>query len=304
MVARHFKFFLVAAEEQSFQRAAERLHVAQSALSRRISDMEREIGGVALFQRFARGVRLTAAGQSMLDDVRRIMSEIEEASHKARRIARGETGLLRIGFADSTGWKRVIPEALRQFEAKYPEIEVQLIPMVSELQRAALRAGSIDVGFMFDYLAAQGGRDPEMTAIPLSIHRFMLVVPRTHPLHDKPAINLLDLKDENLIWPSRKHTPSLFDTMTEACRSQGFVPRIKTEVITVEMACNLTLAGLGLAMIITEENAELSPGLMLRNVEDFSLDSSYVMMWRRDNDMPALSNFVALASMLLRANSA
>ena len=303
MVARHFKFFMVAAEEQSFQRAAERLHIAQSALSRRISDMEMEMGGVTLFERFARGVRLTASGQAMLEDVRRIMIQIEEASHNAWRIDRGEVGVLNIGFADSTGWKRVIPDTLKQFEAKYPEVEVQLTPMVSEGQRTALRAGSIDLGFMFDDLAEHLDEDSELNSVPLSVHRFMLVVPQTHRLHAKPTISLSDLRDESLIWPSRRSAPILFNTMIEACKKHGFTPRIKIEVIAVEMAYNLTSTGLGLAMIIAEEGTEPPAGLTLRHVTDFDLERQYMMTWRRDNATPALTNFVQMASSLLRNGS-
>jgi DNA-binding transcriptional LysR family regulator len=288
MIARHFKFFLVAAEEQSFQRAAERLHVAQSALSRRISDMEREMGDVALFERFARGVRLTEAGQSMLEDVRRITNQIEEASRKAWRIDRGEVGLLRIGFADTTGWRRVIPDTLKQFEAGYPEVEVQLTPMVSEVQRTNLRSGAIDLGLMFDDLALHHDADGELVSVPLSLHRFVLVVPEGHRLHDAERITLSDLRDENLIWPSRRHAPALFSRLLEACREPGFTPRIKIEVIAIDMAYKLTSTGLGLAMILAEDDAEPPPGLKLRRIEDFRLDMQYLMMWRRDNNAPAL----------------
>jgi DNA-binding transcriptional LysR family regulator len=299
MIARHFKFFLVAAEEQSFQRAAERLHVAQSALSRRISDMEREMGDVALFERFARGVRLTEAGQSMLEDVRRITNQIEEASRKAWRIDRGEVGLLRIGFADTTGWRRVIPDTLKQFEAGYPEVEVQLTPMVSEVQRTNLRSGAIDLGLMFDDLALHHDADGELVSVPLSLHRFVLVVPEGHRLHDAERITLSDLRDENLIWPSRRHAPALFSRLLEACREPGFTPRIKIEVIAIDMAYKLTSTGLGLAMILAEDDAEPPPGLKLRRIEDFRLDMQYLMMWRRDNNAPALVNFVEMATKLL-----
>lgn len=298
MIARHFKFFLVAAEEQSFQRAAERLNLAQSALSRRISDMEHEMGGVTLFERFARGVRLTAGGQSMLDDVRRIMADIEEASHKAWRIDRGEVGVLRIGFADTTGWRKVLPDTLKQFEARYPEVEVQLLPMVSEMQRTSLRSGQIDVGLMFNDLALHDN-DSEVMSIPLSLHRFVLVVPEGHPLHDAERITLTDLRDENLIWPSRRHAPALFDRMLEACRALDFTPRIKIEVIAIDMAYSLARSGLGLAMILAEDDAEPPAGLQLRRIDDFRIEFEYRMMWRRDNNAPALLNFVELSRKLL-----
>lgn len=299
MIARHFKFFLVAAEEQSFQRAAERLHIAQSALSRRISDLEREMGGVQLFERLARGVRLTASGRSMLEDVRRITSQIEEATGKAWRIDRGEVGLLRIGFADTTGWKRIIPETLRRFEACYPEVDVQLLPMVSESQREALRTGAIDLGLMFDALGAARSDDGEVASVPLSLHRFLLVVPECHRLHRHERITLADLRHENLIWPSRRHAPALFNRMMDACRNLDFTPRIKIEVIAIDMAYDLTASGLGLAMILAEDTAAPPPGLSLRRLDDFNLELQYHMMWRRENHASPLANFVEMAGRVI-----
>ncbi len=273
MIARHFKFFLVAAEEQSFQRAAERLHIAQSALSRRISDLERELGGITLFERFARGVRLTQSGQSMLDDVRRIMTEIEEASRKARRIAHGDVGLIRIGFADVGSLKRLIPRTLLKFEASHPEVEVQLIPMPSEQQRAALRSGVIEVGFMFDQMDDLPHDEPEFEMTPLVLHRFLLVIPPGHRLRTADRIMLRDLKNENLIWPSRRHAPRLYNRLIEACQVHDFTPRIKTEVVTVDMAYNLAAAGMGLAMVMAEASDEAPYGLALRPLEEAMLDA-------------------------------
>lgn len=300
MIARHFKFFLVAAEEQSFQRAAERLHIAQSALSRRISDLERELGNVKLFDRFARGVRLTTSGVSLLEDVRRIMAQIEEASAKAWRVDRGEVGLLRIGFADTTGWKRVIPETLRQFEERYPEVDVQLIPMVSESQRDALRSGAIDLGLMFDALGATRSEEGELSGMPLSLHRFLLVVPEGHRLHGCQEISLAELREENLIWPSRRHAPLLFSRMLDACRVHDFAPRIKIEVIAIDMAYDLVASGLGLAMILAEETAVPPPGLSLRRLSDFNVELHYLMMWRQENRAAPLANFVDLAASVLK----
>ena len=303
MIARHFRFFLAAAEEQSFQRAAERLHIAQSALSRRISDLERELGGVTLFERFARGVRLTQSGQSMLDDVRRIMTEIEEASRKARSIARGDVGLIRIGFADVGSLKRLIPRTLLKFEANYPEVEVQLIPMVSEQQRAALRAGVIEVGFMFDQMDDLHDDEPEFEMTALAPHRFVLVIPPAHRLSKADRITLSDLKDENLIWPSRRHAPMLYNRMIEACQIHDFSPRIKTEVVTVDMAYHLAATGIGLAMVLAEATDEAPYGLTLKPLEDFNLDMQLAMIWRRDNAMPALFNFIDTAKAMLDAGA-
>src|SRR6202051_2108182 len=98
MELRHLRYFVAVGEEQHFGRAAERLHIAQPALSRQIQDLEREMGFV-LFDRLPRGVRLNAAGKLFLTDARRILHDVDEAKLRAERIALGKAGTLRIGCA-------------------------------------------------------------------------------------------------------------------------------------------------------------------------------------------------------------
>jgi len=100
MELRHLRYFVAVGEEQHYGRAAERLHLAQPALSRQIQDLEEEIG-VKLFDRLARGVKISAAGASFLDDARRILQQVNEATMRAARLARGQSGVLRVGFTGS-----------------------------------------------------------------------------------------------------------------------------------------------------------------------------------------------------------
>src|ERR1700674_4529265 len=103
MALRHLRYFGAVGEEQPYGRAAERLHVAQPALSRQIQDLEQEIDG-RWFDRVPRGVRLSAAGGSFLDDARRILQQVNEAAMRAGRVARGQSGTLRVRFTGSASW--------------------------------------------------------------------------------------------------------------------------------------------------------------------------------------------------------
>jgi len=100
MELRHLRYFVAVGEEQHYGRAAVRLHVAQPALSRQIQDLEKEVG-FKLFERLPRGVKLSAAGKLFLEDVPRILHEIAEAAARAGRVARGQSGTLRVGFTES-----------------------------------------------------------------------------------------------------------------------------------------------------------------------------------------------------------
>jgi DNA-binding transcriptional LysR family regulator len=103
MELRHLRYFLAVGEEQHYGRAAVRLRVAQPALSRQIQDLEKELG-VALFERLPRGVKLNAAGKQFLMDAHRIIQEVHEATLRVDRVARGQSGTLRIGFLEHTSW--------------------------------------------------------------------------------------------------------------------------------------------------------------------------------------------------------
>src|SRR5580692_7437616 len=120
MELRHLRYFVAVGEEQHYGRAARRLCVAQPALSRQIQDLEEEIG-FKLFERLPRGVKLSAAGKLFLDDTRRILHDVNEATARAARVALGRSGTLRVGFTESASWQGVVPESFRRFRGQRPD---------------------------------------------------------------------------------------------------------------------------------------------------------------------------------------
>src|SRR6202521_5656557 len=127
---RHLRYFVAVGEEQHYGRAAERLHVAQPALSRQIQDLEKEMGFV-LFDRLPRGVRLNAAGKLFLTDARRILQDVDEAKLRAERIAHGKAGTLRIGIATAVSWHGLVVDSFREFRRRQPDAELELHHLLS-----------------------------------------------------------------------------------------------------------------------------------------------------------------------------
>ena len=136
MELRHLRYFVAVGEEEHFGRAALRLRVAQPALSRQIQDLEREIG-FELFDRLSRGVKISAAGQLFLEEARRILQQLNEATERAQRVARGQSGTLRVGFTENASWRGVVPDSLHLFRERYPDAELQLNPLPSLQQLGA-----------------------------------------------------------------------------------------------------------------------------------------------------------------------
>src|SRR6266853_6064911 len=124
MELRHLRYFVAVGEEQHYGRAALRLRVVQPALSRQIQDLEEEVG-FKLFERLPRGVKLSAAGKLFLEDARRILQEISEAAVRARRVASGRSGTLRIGFTENSSWRGVVPDSFRRLAIeRYGKLDV------------------------------------------------------------------------------------------------------------------------------------------------------------------------------------
>src|SRR5579862_8592395 len=128
MELRHLRYFVAVGEDQHYGRAAERLGIAQPALSRQIQDLERELG-FTLFERLPRGVRLSAAGKLFLSDARRLLQDIVEAKRRAERVASGKAGTLRVGFVEMLSWHGVVPDTFRRFRRRHPDTELDLQPM-------------------------------------------------------------------------------------------------------------------------------------------------------------------------------
>ena len=157
MELRHLRYFVAVGEEQHYGRAALRLRVVQPALSRQIQDLEKEVG-FKLFERLPRGVKLSPAGKLFLEDARRILQDVNEAAARAARVARGQSGTLRVGFSENASWRGVVPESLRRFREIQPDAELQLQPLPSSEQLEAIRSSRLDAGFVLDMPKA----DPEL----------------------------------------------------------------------------------------------------------------------------------------------
>ena len=149
MELRHLRYFVAVGEEEHFGRAAQRLRVAQPALSRQIQDLEREIG-FQLFDRLSRGVKISSAGKLFLNEARGILQQLNEATERAQRVARGQSGTLRVGFTENSSWRPVLPDSFHLFRERYADAELQLNPLPSLQQLEAVRSGRSDAGFMFN----------------------------------------------------------------------------------------------------------------------------------------------------------
>jgi DNA-binding transcriptional LysR family regulator len=289
MELRHLRYFLAVGEEQHYGRAARRLRVAQPALSRQIQDLEAEVG-FKLFERLARGVRLSAAGRLFLEDVRRILQEVIDAAARAARVARGQSGTLRVGFTESTSWRGAVPGSFRRFREMQPDAELQLQPLPSLVQLDAVRSGRLDAGFVFNMPKA----DPELDGLPVAMEQIELAVPRGHPLTKLKQVRLRDLTNASFVWFPRREAPALYDRLMHECFRGGLKsPRIVQEGQDEATILSLVATGLGVGWVLRTARWHRPNSVDILSVIDLVMPQPLSLAWRKDNHSPLLASFVA-----------
>jgi DNA-binding transcriptional LysR family regulator len=289
MELRHLRYFVAIAEEENYRRAAQRLNVAQTALSTQIQDLEAELG-FKLFDRLPRGVKLSAAGKLFLGDARRILREVTEAAARAARVARGQSGTLRIGFTENASWRGVVPESLRRFRERQPDAELQLTPATSLEQIDAIRTGRLDAGFVFNTPKADG----ELDHIPVAMQHVELALPVGHALTKSKKVRLRDLVDASFVWFPRREAPAFYDRLMHECFKGGLKsPRIVQEGLNEATILSLVSHGMGVGWVNGTARGRCPESVVIVSVIDLDMPLPLALVWRKDNTSPLLTNFIA-----------
>lgn len=211
MELRQLTYFVTLAEELHFGRAAERLHIVQSAVSQQIRRLERELGA-ELFDRSSRHVRLTAAGERLLPEARTVLS----AADRARASVAPPPGL-RIGT--STGLGEHLDRVLAAFARRAPEVPVELFSLPAAERLARVAGGRLDAAFVRAVEPLAGVR-----VLPLWSDPLVAALPAAHPLAALPEVGIGDLAGLPLSLTERRNNPALVDLVVGACHEAGFEP--------------------------------------------------------------------------------
>lgn len=289
MELRHLRYFVAIGEEQHYGRAARRLRVAQPALSRQIQDMEEELG-FTLFDRLPRGVKLSSAGALFLEDARRILQAINEATVRASRVAHGHSGTLRVGFTENSCWRGVVPESFRRFRELQPDAELQLQPSASMEQIEAIRSGRLNAGFLNFMLKS----DPDLDQLLVARQHLELAVPKGDPLTRLKELRLRDLTDASFVWFPRWPNSAFYDRMMHECFRRGLKsPRIVQEGLNEATILSLVSTGMGVGWVLATARWRCPESVVILPVVDLKMPLTLDLVWRKDDTSPLLAKFIA-----------
>jgi DNA-binding transcriptional LysR family regulator len=291
MDLRHFRYFAAVAEELHFGRAAARVRVAQPALSRQIRDLEAELG-LRLLERDRRRVSLTAAGAVFLTEIRRLLGQVDRAVEIARRAARGEQGSLGIGYVPAVAYS-ALPDIVRAFRRRLPDVEIQLHEMSPVQQVEALLAERVDVGFLRGPV-----NEPALGADTVLEEALVAALPSGHPLGAHKRLGLAMLAKEPFVLPARSRGPGFHDQILAMCRTAGFSPRVVQEGSQTD-AISLVASGAGVAIVPTSLRVIRRAGVVYRPLRERPV-TQLVMVWRKGAPSPVLHVFLDMVRRLGR----
>lgn len=287
MELRHLRYFVAVAEELSFRRAAERLFMAQPPLSQQIRQLETEIG-TPLFDRTAKRVTLTPAGQAFLEDAKAVLARVDSAVARAARIGRGDEGRLRVGFASSTAFD-VLPIVVRRFRERYPEVTLELTELLGQEQAEALRARRIDVGLSVQPEPAEGLRIEELAWVPV-----VVALPATHPLASRRGVALTELAHEPFVRFPRSSTTGFARFVAELFQEAGIAPPLVQATEELQTALGLVAAGLGFTVVPGSVRRLRREGLVFRPFTS-SPKIRLGVAHREEDASPLIPRFVQVA---------
>ena len=284
---RQLHYFVAVAEEEHVGRAAERLHISQSPLSRQIAQLEERLG-LTLFERSQQRIRLTADGRTFLAEAQAFLTHANRLESLARRLGRGDEGGLCIGYLENAMHSGVLPNALRALRAQRPAVHIALYNYHSAEQLEGLRQRSLDIALVCEPPATD---DPDLDCAQVLNDPMLLAVPDGHPFARAKQFTPDDLAAQKWIGVMHKETALRHDLFVAACAKAGFTPDITMQATEPLAALGLVAAGLGVTMIQQSLRHQAPDGVVLHELPWFSYRTPLWAAWHRVNLRPLVGSF-------------
>jgi DNA-binding transcriptional LysR family regulator len=283
MEMRELRSFVLLGQQLHFGRTAQLLHLSQPALTKQIRRVEEDLG-CSLFQRGKHGTKLTSAGAQFLEEAKPVVSGFDRLVEAGRRLSRGDSGRLRIGFGFHTF--ELVPRLIARLRQLAPGVEISLRDMSTAEQTDGLRSRRIDTGFV------RAPVSKEFETMPVINDRLMLVSSTDSRLPEKATLR--DCAEEPFILISNERAPTFRRHAIALCAKFGFYPRFIQDTNEVTTSLALVRANLGVTLIPQSFGTSHIAGVRSHELNDPAASWAVSAAWRRDDTNPVLKRFIEL----------
>lgn len=288
MEFRQLQYFLGVASELHFSRAAEKLFIAQPALSRQIQQLEENLG-VLLFERNKRNVKLTPAGEYLKGEATQLLSQVEHIRNRTQLIHKGEEGEIKIGHPGSAIYS-VIPPILTNLRLHFPQIKAKLSEVLENDLFGNLKNYQLDVAFI---------REPFINKNVISKvifeEHFALVLPENHWISQENFTSLAQVKYEPFVLPPRYAGSAYYDLLVRMCEREGFMPNISHESNFGATILRLVEHNLGVSLMPISYKFSSAMRVKFIELTDIPERTHLSIAWRKNDTNPVLLNFLKVA---------
>lgn len=281
-------YFLAVCETLNFGKAAERLGIAQPALSRRIRYLEGQLG-YQLFERSTRRVALTPAGEALHRGAGEAIQRLAQAVAHAGKVAEGFSGTLMVGYSTfaATG---PMSDIIIEFRKRHPEAKVGLRLLASSEQATALAEGTIDLGFMMSNVSASPQRD-----LPISSERLIALVPESHAWAVSGSLSLRTLATEPLVIGATSRWRGFRSLVDDLMEANGLSVKVAEEADDLPVLLQLVRSGFGWTILDASFIPTLPPGITPLEIEGVNATLDIALAWRGEQLSPLGNRFAELA---------
>lgn len=285
--------FLAVAEELHFGRAAERLQVSQSTLSRSLVQLERELR-IQLVERTTRFVSLTPAGEALLPHAQELLTMADRSAEIASAATQGRTGRVRLGFA-SPSTNHVVGSLAREIRHRLPGLRLELISSVlSHIGLRQVCEGELDIAMgRWDALPAQ------VASRVIAREQLVLALPEGHRLAQRARVAIKELEKESWVVLPSGPGAALPQRLHMLAAQAGFVPKITQ--IAPDSATSMLLVASGYGVALTQSSVQahiFAPGVVFKEIAESPPPLPVRLIWSREGLSPALREVVGVAQNL------
>ncbi|MFF8597254.1 LysR family transcriptional regulator [Streptomyces sp. NPDC015220] len=272
MELRQLEYFVAVAEERSFTRAAERVHISQSGVSAQIRQLERELGA-ELFDRSARTVALTVAGKAALEHARAALAAAGAVGQAVGEVTDLIRGRLTVGMVVGCTLTPLF-DALAAFHHAHPGVEISLLEDSSDRLVEGVRAGTVDVAL----IGAAATTPDGLEALTILSERLVVAVPAAHPLARQRQVTLRDLTAYPIVcMPPGTGLRTVFD---QACAARSLQPAITLQAGAADAIADLAARGLAVAVLSESMAARHRDRLTARTVDGVDTPALLALIWK------------------------